>query len=281
MKSLVQGSQLVVLVLIAALFFLAFQQEIRDGLNFFSEGAKNDSEAETWNAGADKARLADMRRLMEEPLRNAFKFPESVKFQSVTFRYTPVLQAAGLEVSDIGQELEFAEMCGLYTAKNGLGAYGQLEPFYAQVAVDNREKAITGEVMFESDAEVRVLSNLDSKVALDGNPEAFKGHWKRLCGDADTMNLGMFQGYEVGYGAYGVADVAVNLDQFTSEPSFRAYLSQCTQDQHPLSSCLWYFNCFSSAGSDNEYCQVARKICSPDDTAKQCEAKEVAFREKH
>lgn len=280
MKNVFYGAQLLLLAAITVFIFLALEPEIGRGFDRITDAADPEHNAlPSEHSDERDLRRADLRRIMEQPLRAVFKFPESVKFRDVQFRYTPILETAGAQIGDLSQELEFAEMCGLYAAKNGLGAYGRFEPFYTRIAADNTQKALTGMAMFETDGELRKLLSLDTNLTLDGDSDEFEKHWDRLCGSLDSLNLGSFAGYEIGYGAFGISSVAAHIDQITDNSEFRAYLAQCKQDEFPLGSCLWTFSCLSYGTGDPEACQPMREMCTTSDSAKKCNKKLIALRD--
>lgn len=228
-------------------------------------------------------RKEDLRKIMEHTLSSLFKFPQSVRFQNTKFEYKRLFHDAGVEV-DTSKELEMATLCGHYSAQNAMGVYRAFEPFYAEVAVNNEKRGISGELWFSNDGKIQKLYSLDSKILLDGDEKEFKKLYSINCGEIDKAYMGAFSSYEIGYEAIGVKYYAEALDKLSQYPDIAKTLQTCMQAGASSGYCIAIEQCKRSVTLEsdmNEFCSLRKEICSDDDSPKICEEKITAvYKEK-
>lgn len=236
-----------------------------------SEGSKRDS----------NQRETDLRKIMEHSLSQIFKFPGSVRFQNTNYEYRRVFNSHGINVAP-EKEFEFATLCGQYSAPNAMAVYEPVRPFYAEVAVNNEEKGITGDVWLEIDGEVIKLISLDSSITLDGGKEEFEKLYKRNCGDIGSAFMGVFSQYEIGYAALAVKYYLEELDKLSKYPGAKDSLIECSNSDASNDYCIDAEICQRVKDLDenmSEFCSIKKQVCSSNDKHADCEAKlESAFK---
>lgn len=229
---------------------------------------------------SDKKRQEEIRKAMEYQLAKVFKFPESVKFKDVEFQYRKIFSSAGIELQDPEQEMEIASECGYFSAQNGLGAYGAYQPFYMSLNIINEKKALTGDVWFRNDGEVKKLISMDSSYPVDGDEEEFENLWGSLCGNLDDQNLGVLSGYDFGYEAIALQFLDDAVKEAVAHPTGRDFLNACLAEGVEAGSCLGQFKCrVAEPGDTPDYCKQVDDICLQSDSAKACDEKLASKRE--
>jgi len=233
--------------------------------------------------GDFKQRENLLKKIMEHSVSQVFKFPGSVKFQDINFEYKRIFHDHGINI-DTEKELEFASMCGQYSAQNAMAIYGPSRPFYGEIAVNNEEKGISGEVWIEFDGEIKKLISLDSTVMLDGDREEFEKLYKANCGDIDNLFMGVFSQYEIGYAALSVKYYLKELDNLSKYPEAKESLSKCTFSGASHDYCIGTEICKREKELDKviaEFCALKNQVCSVKDKETDCEAKlETAYKAK-
>jgi len=238
-----------------------------------SEDSKSDS----------SQREADLRKIMEHSLSQLFKFPESVRFRNTNYEYRRVFNDHGINVAP-EKELEFATLCGQYSAQNAMAVYGSARPFYAEVTVNNEEKGITGDVWLEIDGEIKKLISLDSSIALDGDKEEFEKLYAKKCGDIRSAFMGVFSQYDIGYAALSVKYYLEELDKLSKYPVAKESLMKCSNSDASHDYCIGAEICQRVKDLDenmSEFCSIKKQVCSGNDEHADCEEKlEAAYKEK-
>ncbi|MDZ7660847.1 hypothetical protein [Thiohalophilus sp.] len=228
-------------------------------------------------------RETDLRKIMEHSLSQLFKFPESVRFRNTNYEYMRVLNDHGISVAP-EKELEFATLCGQYSAQNAMAVYGSARPFYAEVAVNNEEKGITGDVWLEIDGEIKKLISLDSTIALDGDKEEFEELYSKNCGDIRSAFMGVFGQYDIGYTALSVKHYIKELDKLSKYPGAKESLMECSNSDASHDYCIGAEICQRVKELDenmSKFCSIKKQVCSGNDKHADCEAKlEAAYKEK-
>ncbi|WP_297893045.1 hypothetical protein [Shewanella sp.] len=238
-----------------------------------SEDSKSDS----------NQRETDLRKIMEHSLSQLFKFPGSVRFLDTNYEYRRVFNDHGINIAP-EKELEFATLCGQYSAQNAMAVYGPVQPFYAEVAVNNEEKAITGDVWLEIDGEIKKLISLDSSIALDGDKDEFEKLYAKNCGDIGSAFMGVFSQYDIGYAALSVKYYLEELDKLLKYPEAKESLIECSNSDASHDYCIGAEICQRVKELDenmSEFCSIKKQVCSANDKYADCEAKlEAAYKEK-
>lgn len=224
-------------------------------------------------------RESDLRKIMEHSLSHIFKFPESVKFQNSNYEYKRVFHNYGIKVAP-EKELEYATLCGQYAASNAMGVYGELRPFYAEVAVNNEQKGITGEVWLDIGGEIKTLMTLDSSITVSGEQEEFEKLYSKNCANKDKEYMGAFSEYEDGYKAFSVKYYIDNLEQIKSHSGANESLISCTNTGATLDYCIGSEMC-EIEKETSEYCTFKKQVCLANDTDIICEEKlKLAYKNK-
>lgn len=238
-----------------------------------SEDSKSDS----------NQRKIDLRKIMEHSLSQMFKFPGSVRFQDANYEYKRVFHDHGINVAP-EKELEFAALCGQYSAQNAMAVYGPVRPFYAEVAVNNEEKGITGDVWLEIDGEIKKLISLDSSIALDGDKDEFEKLYAKNCGNIDSAFMGVFSQYDIGYAALSVKYYLEELGKLSKYPEAKNSLIKCSNSGASHDYCIGSEICQRVKELDenmSEFCSLKKQICAANDKPADCEAKlETAYKAK-
>ena len=227
-------------------------------------------------------RKHDLQVIMEKPLRDVFKFPEDVKFKDVQFTYSKVFADAGFKLNNPALEVEKASMCGFYTAKNGMGAYGGYNRFVANIAVHNEEKSLGGSVLFENDGKVKELYSLESSYPLPGKKKELDQQWQALCGDIAKSHLGQFADYEMGSSSAWVGEFFSNyVTELVKREGIVEFSNACMSKGVKLVECTNQFVCKN--GTDEEknskYCKLMDETCSAEDDEKACDIKMAKLKE--
>lgn len=238
-----------------------------------SEDSKSDS----------NQRKTDLRKIMEHSLSQIFKFPGSVRFRDVNYEYKRVFHDHGINVAP-EKELEFATLCGQYSAQNAMAVYGPVRPFYAEVAVNNEEKGITGDIWLEIDGEIKKLISLDSSIAIDGDKDEFEKLYAKNCGSIDSAFMGVFSQYDIGYAALSVKYYLEELDKLSKYPEAKKSLTKCSNSGASHDYCIGSEICQRAKELDenmSEFCSLKKQVCTADDKPADCEAKlETAYKAK-
>lgn len=225
----------------------------------------------------------DLRKIMEHSLAKLFKFPESVKYQDTEFEYKRVFKDHGITVES-EKELEFATLCGQYSVQNAMAVYGSFKPFYAEVAVNNQEKGVTGDLWLKIDGEIKKLISLDSTVSLDGDEEEFKKLYENNCGDMDKSYMGVFSQYNFGYDALSVKFYSEELDKLSKYPDAFESLQVCSNSAASHDYCIGTELCQRLKELDenmSEWCSMQKQVCLANDKPADCESKiKSAYKEK-
>lgn len=87
-------------------------------------------------------RKKDLRKILEHSLVQIFTYPESVKIINAKFTYNR-LNDYGVKVVP-EKEVEFATLCGQYTAPTAMALNSAAQPFYGEIGVDNEKKLLKG-----------------------------------------------------------------------------------------------------------------------------------------
>lgn len=228
-------------------------------------------------------RERDLRKIMEYNLARLFKFPESVKFQNTKFRYERVFHDHGIEVAP-GKELEFATLCGQYSAQNAMAVYGPFRPFYGEVAVNNEARGITADLWLKINGKIKKLISLDSVISLDGNEEEFKKLYAKNCGDINIANMGVFSQYKIGYDALAVKYYSKELDKLSKFPEAAESIHKCVTSGASHGYCIGVEQCQRIKELDDDmgkFCSLQKQVCLAGDITSDCESKiEAAYKEK-
>jgi len=224
----------------------------------------------------------DLRKIMEHSLSQIFKFPGSVKFQDTQFMYNRVFHDHGINITP-EKELEFATLCGQYSAQNAMAVYGKKSPFYAEIAVNNEEKGVTGNVWIEIDGEVKTLFSLDSSFTNNGDINEFKKLYAKNCGSADSAFMGIFNQYDIGYKAIAVKNYIEFLNKLSKYPESKNSLKKCSNSGASYDYCIVSEICKrvkDPEKSIGELCILKNKTCTVDDVCSICEEKLKIVRKK-
>ena len=231
----------------------------------------------------ENSRKHDLQKIMEYNLAKLFKFPESVRYENTRFEYKRLFKDNGINIA-LEKELEFATLCGHYSARNAMGVYGPSAPFYAEVAVSNKEKGITGDLWLEIDGEIKHLTSLDSSVYFDGDRTKFRELYEKNCKDADKAYMGEFIDYDIGYDALGIEQYFDYIDKISKYPGAQQSLKECVEAGALIVYCIGSELCRRPKEPDkvfSEFCAIKTKVCSTNDKPKECESKlKTAFEKK-
>ncbi|WP_143751506.1 hypothetical protein [Marinobacter sp. LV10R520-4] len=217
----------------------------------------------------------DLRKIMENSLAQPFNFPSSVIFQDTEYEYKRVFHDHGINILP-EKELEFATLCGQYSASNAMAVYGALSPFYAEVSVNNAEKGITGEVWLEIDGKIKRLISLDSSSTLDGDLQEFKKLYAKNCGDINSSFMGKFSKYDIGFKAFFVKNNLEYLNKLSKYPDSKQSLQHCFDSGASGNYCIIAEACLRIKQLNKntmESCSFRDKVCSVNDTGAECEEK--------
>ncbi|MBE0434042.1 hypothetical protein IBX73_11345 [candidate division WOR-3 bacterium] len=284
MKVAIEFAKIVLLLAIAAFMGMSvgvLQKPISNEAELNEPSAEiKVSEDSTNNT---EQRKNDLRKIMEHSLSQLFKYPGSVRFQDTNYQYKRLFYEHGINVTP-EKELEFATLCGKYSAQNAMAVYGPLRPFYAEVAVNNEEKGITGDVWLEIDGEIKKLISLDSSFSLDGDKEEFEKLYANKCGDANSAFMGVFSQYDIGYAALSVKFYLEELDKLAKYPEAKESLRKCSNSGASHDYCIGAEICQRVKELDenmSEFCSLKKQVCSVDDKQADCEEKlETAYKAK-
>jgi|GEM_PF-3981567 len=224
----------------------------------------------------------DLKKIIEHNLTKFFKFPGAVKFQNTKFDYKLVFKNHNINVEP-ENELEFSTMCGQYSASNAMGIYGAFEPFYAEIAVDNVEKGITGFIYLKIDGKIKKSLDLDSGLLIDEDEVNFKKLYSKNCGDTDKFYMGVFSEYEFNYDALDVGSFSEALDKLSKFPEATESINKCLETGGTHNYCITVEHCQWDELADNfkELCAIRKQVCVESDKPRVCELKiDSVYKEK-
>ncbi|WP_156897028.1 hypothetical protein [Ferrimonas kyonanensis] len=221
-----------------------------------------------------KQRENDLRKIMEHRLIHLFKFPENVKFQDTKYHYTRVYQDHGIKVVP-EEELEFATLCGQYAAPNAMAVYGAMRPFYAEIAVNNESKGLTSEVWLDIDGDIKKLITSTAPITVDGDRTEFEERYSKYCGDTNTMFMGAFKEYEMGYTALTVKLDLMLMEDLVKHPGAEDSLRKCSSSGASYTFCVNSEYCKQEkqlGKSISEGCEAQHRLCQTLGNDAECEA---------
>ena len=212
----------------------------------------------------DKAKQ-DLMRIVENPLRSNFKFPDSVKVRWLKIDQRKILSQAGLKVSR-ENEIEEWRMCGVYSAPTPMGLYGPFENIYAKVAVDRGKNQLDGGVFFQHDGDWSLMAFLTLPYPEKVDEKKVDDAGIEFCNGVNSVDMGEFKGYNIGYYVDNLYDDMVK--RIVDKKETDDY-NKCLTGGNSFHDCLSYYNCFTNPEKEKE-CSNGFNICTPSDTVKQC-----------
>ena len=211
----------------------------------------------------------DLQRIMTQTIRNVFKFPAAVEFEIANFQYAGVYGQEGFNLEQDKEEYQVAEMCGFYSAPNGLGLHGPKERFIISTGLMPEEKTLGGYAYFFNDGKLKEL-RMNSKYPFSGDSEEFEKNWERLCGDVGSIDMGAFSDYTIDSVAHSAVYMQETIKELAASPGFVDGVNQCHSEGNDFNKCFDLQYCSLDKSQDSEYCQPIIEACSPEDTAATC-----------
>ncbi|KEI71281.1 hypothetical protein [Endozoicomonas elysicola] len=214
---------------------------------------------------ANSKKETELRTIMEYPIRQVFKFPDDVKFSYVVFEEKGVYSDIGIKLSNPHDDIVTAKMCGFYSAKNGMGAYGAPRKFYAMMAIDNQSKDIGGEFWLVNDeGEVKRTLSLTSSYLLSDNKGDFDKKWSELCGDDKRKFLGQYENYKTEMALFHAQYIEESLrSRLESNKDMLGMLNACLSTGE-LQPCIFSASCMTDSefSKENKSCDIVTAICN-------------------
>lgn len=231
------------------------------------------SSAELSKKTAQSVEDEQLQRILLHPLRQVFKFPESLKFKNVHFNRKYLYTENGFTLSNKDEDDQVIEMCGFYSAQNAMGVHGKYEKFVIIAGLSPSDKAIGGKVYFENDYEIQYLMSLDGRYPFDADRNEFDDNWERLCGDYESLDMGVFDGYKFDFAGEAPIYTEKSIVQYSKNKPFVEEVNTCLSNDYELNSCFNVASCNISEGKSSDYCKVMLDTCLEKDNPEQCNAK--------
>lgn len=220
--------------------------------------------------GGDREKQ-DLMRIVEAPLRGAFKFPDSVKVRWLKTEHKKLFSQAGLSVPPM-DELEEWKMRGVYSAPTPMGLYGPFEKFFANVSVSRLDHALGGEVYFMNDGSWRRVWELSGTYSTNATDADLKKAGIEFCDDVSAIDKGAFKEFELGFSRVGLYD---DLVKYAVDPKNKSYFESCLSEKNSMRDCRIYHKCVVNPDREKE-CKDGYQICTAGEPVKQCADKIVA-----
>ena len=219
------------------------------------------------NKPSEHKKGSELKKIMEHPIRQVFKFPEDVKFSYVVFEEKGVYSDIGINLPDPADDIISAKMCGFYSAKSGMGAYGSPRKFYAIAAIDNRSKDIDGDFWLVNDEEeVKKTLSLTSSYLLSDKKFDFDKNWSDLCGNDKRKFLGKYENYKTESALFYAQYIEESLGyKMKKNKEMLGMVNKCTSKGGELQSCIFSSQCMldeSFSKENKKNCEIVTNVCS-------------------
>jgi len=226
-------------------------------------------------AGDDRAR-ADVLRILEQPIREVFKFPESVNIKELKVSSVEVFKEAGLKPTNKDDKIESWRICGTYSAPTPLGLYGANEPFYIRGLVDYAGHSINGDVFFKSEGEWKHISGIRNSISFKAKYEDIKNGGIEYCDDVGALDMGTLKGFErLDFGFSNSFNIEHRIREMHDDKPMITYINSCMAKGDRYGDCSRYYECI--VNDKEQKCKEEAAECAEGDTVKACVEKMRAF----
>ena len=248
MKLFIDIFSALLLLLIAILLFILTKDKIMDQLAMDvtsttnianNEGASskeipNDAQV----SNNTEKRIDDITNIAKYKLSQMYKFPDDIKFEVKNSSYIPFFSSKGFQLPNMNAEIEFAEMCGFFSARNAMGVYGKKELFYSKIVINNFTKDIEGYIIFSTDDAVVESDNFNYDLFKPSDKDKLDLYWSKLCQNSIDEYKGTYLEYN--YSNFDNFDeVLFNQSPLVvDDQNFVNNINNCITNNTPLENCV-------------------------------------------
>lgn len=216
-------------------------------------------------------RMEDIIRIVEYPLRSAFKFPDSVKTKIIKIDAKSVLRDNGFTALDPKDDIQYIRICGRYSAPTPMAMFGPFEEFFARVLISPEYKNISGEVFFRNEGKWKHLHGLDSSYAFDIADKEVAENKGDFCDNMSPVDMGTLSDYKLVSGV--LIDIQLNgIKTMAATEGIADFINSCIIDNNEINICLLYYSCMK-ATDRTERCSKASAQCQLGESVSVCAPK--------